>query len=134
MIAELVCVDPIRVDEMWPHVSPMIREAVVRGGLGCFADVQNDVLDGRNLLWIVWDGTAIRSAAITALITSDADKACVILACGGNGVRDWIDCIAEIEAYARAERCDRMRLFGRRGWARLLPDYKAEKVILERAL
>lgn len=105
-----------------------------RGGLGRFADVERDVLEGHALLWLAWDGETILCATVTRLAVGDVDKACEIVACGGGQVRRWIALIAAIETYARAEGCDVVRLMGRQGWASLLPQYRADKVILERAL
>jgi hypothetical protein len=39
-----------------------------------------------------------------------------------------------IENYARAEGCEAMRIFGRPGWSRVLPDYKIIGHITERKL
>lgn len=131
---EAICVDPKRVAEFWPHVYRWIHDAIQRGGLGRFADVERDVLEGYALLWLAWDGKKILCATVTKIVTSDVDKACLIVACGGGSVRRWIALIASIEGYARAEGCDLVRLMGRPGWISLLPQYRAHKVILERAL
>jgi hypothetical protein len=131
---QAICVDPKRVAEFWPHVYRWIHRAIQRGGLGRFADVERDVLEGHALLWLAWDGETILCATVTKLVISDVDKVCLILACGGGSVRRWIALIERIEGYARDEGCDVVRLMGRPGWISLLPHYRADKVILERAL
>ena len=40
----------------------------------------------------------------------------------------------EIEAYAKAEGCACVRIYGRKGWARVLKDYQVEQIVLERQL
>jgi hypothetical protein len=52
--------------------------------LECFADVESDILSGRSLLWIAWNGQAVEAAAATILINSEIGKVCIITACGGN--------------------------------------------------
>jgi hypothetical protein len=131
---ELICIDPARVHEFWPHVSPQIRAAMQRGAIADFADVADAVLAGRALVWIAWDGVSIKAAAVTQLSTVGDARFCTIVACGGKARSDWLPLLAGLERYAKAENCKAMRIFGRRGWERVLPDYKAARVLLEKEL
>jgi len=132
--AKLVCVDPARVSEIWPHVAHLIRRAMERGGLSEFADVERSVAAGRALLWLVWDGAQVLAAGVTALDLINGVKFCTIVACGGRGLERFGGLIDGVERYARAEGCARMRICGRKGWARVLPDYSIKRVILEKEL
>jgi hypothetical protein len=134
MTIELICVDPKRVHEIWPHVAERIHAAVKRTNLSHTQDIDYDVLHGDGLLWVAWDGQAIKAAATTSLIKTDRDKVCILTACGGSAMRDWLPLRTKIEAYARAEGCSRVRIYGRKGWARVLKDYQVEHIILERPL
>jgi hypothetical protein len=129
-----ICIDPARVRDFWPHASPLIRHAIERGGLSRFADVERDVLMGTALLWLAWDGRAIAAAAVTQIAATDRGKVCVLVACGGLHMRRWLPLLGAIEAYARTEGCELVRIFGRKGWARVLPEYEARRVILEKAV
>src|SRR5215467_14883209 len=42
--------------------------------------------------------------------------------------------IAGLEAYGRREGCAAMRIYGRRGWRKLLPEYRTTRVLLEKPL
>jgi hypothetical protein len=42
--------------------------------------------------------------------------------------------LAGLERYAKSENCQTMRIFGRRGWERLLPDYAPARVLLQKEL
>ncbi len=132
--ASLICVDPLRIQEIWPHVSHLIHAAVKRTNLNHTLDIELEVLHGKGLLWLAWDGSAIKAAATTALIRTDADLVCVLTACGGEEMNLWLPLLPMIEQYARDEGCACMRIYGRKGWARVLPDYTIEHVILERSL
>lgn len=105
-----------------------------RGDLGRFDDVEADVLDGRALLWLVWNEPDIEGCAVTQLGRTEKSKVCTIVACGGEDARRWISLIGRIEEYARAEGCDVVRILGRKGWQRMLRNYSAPKVVLERRL
>jgi hypothetical protein len=130
----LVCVDPVRVREVWSHVEPLIAAAMRRGGLGELADVARSVGNGAALLWLAWDGERVLAAAVTELRPINGEKFCVILACGGTGFTRFGHLIRGLEQYARAEGCDRMRICGRKGWARRLLDYAITRVIIEKKL
>src|SRR5690348_10324751 len=86
-LAELVCVDPARVREIWPHVEPLLRKAILRTGLSAFADIEREILLGRVLLWLAVGSErgciAIEAVAATSLQQTDAGKVCVITACAG---------------------------------------------------
>lgn len=132
--AELICVDPKRVREIWPHVAPLLKAACVRTELNAFADIESDILSGRSLLWLAWNGEALEAAAATILINSEIGKVCIITVCGGHHMRRWLPLIAEIENCARAEGCIRVRIFGRKGWLRVLEGFEEKHIIMDKDL
>lgn len=131
---ELICVDPDRVDAIWPHAAPLLQSACRRTGLNAFADLEADILARRSLLWIAWNGAAIEAAAATVLIRSETDKVCIITACGGHGIKRWLLLIGGIEAYAKNEGCARIRIYGRKGWQRVLEGFDQRHVIMDKEL
>ena len=46
----------------------------------------------------------------------------------------WIGLIARLEDYAKGEGCRAMRIYGRRGWLRILPDYRQIAIVAEKQL
>jgi hypothetical protein len=136
--AQLICVDPKRVDVIWPLAAPLLRAAIARTGLSAFADIEHDVLRGDALLWLAASGKesapTIEAAASTRLQLTDAGKVCVITACSGKDRLRWLPLIAGIEAYAKDEGCQRVRIFGRKGWLRVLDGYEEEHVVMDKEL
>ena len=132
--AELVCVDPERVREVWPHVSALLKAACYRTRLNAFADIEADILAGRSLLWIAWNGSRVESAAATILINSEIGKVCIITACGGSDMKRWLPLIDQIETYARDEGCRRVRIYGRKGWLHVLEGYEERHIIMDKEL
>ena len=135
---KLVCVDPARVDDIWPLVVPLLRAAISRTGLSAFADLEDDLRRGDALLWLAASGEesapTIEAAASTRLQLTDAGKVCVITACSGKDMSRWLPLLAGIEAYAKDEGCWCIRIFGRKGWVRALDGYAATHVILDKKL
>ena len=131
---ELVCVDPARIHEIWLHVRELLRTASERTALSAFAEIEADILSGRSLVWIVWNGRTIEAASATALINSDIGKVCVITLCAGRGMQRWLKLIERLEAYAKDEGCTCIRIFGRRGWLRVLEGYESKHIVIDRRL
>jgi hypothetical protein len=131
---DLICVDPARIDEMWPHVRDKIRAAVEATDLCDFDLTERDVLAGDLLLWVAWDGISVLAAATTRLAGSNSRKRCMITACAGYDLERWVSLRSEIEKYAKNEGCFSVRTMGRKGWERVLTDYRVEYVVLEKRL
>lgn len=131
-MAKAICVDPKEINRIWFQVSHWIKLAMERGDLGRFESVEADVLNGHALLWLSWNGQSIEAACVTKLDVTESTKACVIVACGGAG--RWSSLITDIERYAQAEGCGAVRIYGRPGWARVLPGYRVAKIVLERRM
>lgn len=132
--AQLLCIDPEYMHEIWPSVAPLLKQAIAKTGLSAFATIERDILDGASLLWVAWNGSAIEAAASTSLQQTEAGKVCVITACAGAGVTRWLSLIHGIEAYAVAEGCHCVRIFGRKGWGRILEGYEQTYAIIDKRL
>jgi hypothetical protein len=115
-------------------VAPLIKAAMEKGRLSSYADVEHSVRNGSALLWIAWNGEKIKAAAVTELGIANSEKFCTVVACGGSDRGQWVHLLAGLEAYGKAEGCAAMRIYGRRGWLKLLPDYRTARVLLEKKL
>ncbi|UQD85544.1 hypothetical protein [Bradyrhizobium phage ppBeUSDA76-2] len=124
-----MCVDPARVHEFWPFASGLIKTAIERTGLSAFEDIEKQVLAGEQLLWLAWS-EQIEAAATTHL----SRGVCTLTACSGHQRERWLPLFATIEKYAKDEGCSTLRLYGRKGWERVLDGYRVEHVILEKGL
>ena len=130
---DLICVDPERVCDFWAYARPLIKAAMDHTELSSFSDLESDVLSGDQLLWLVWSDR-LEAAVTTRLIKTDWKPICIITACSGYQMDRWLPLIEKIENYARAEGARAVRIFGRKGWERVLDGYHAEHVILEKAI
>jgi hypothetical protein len=133
MSASLVCVDPARVGELWPHVAAYIRRAMQRGQ-GDFAGTERDVLAGRALLWLAHVEHHVLAAAVTQIAEDHAGKLCNLVACGGHDWDRFGHLIGGIEKYARDEGCQAVEITGRKGWSRRLRDFSVKHVTLRKEL
>lgn len=125
----LVCVNPDQIFDFWPHARPLIEAAINATNLSDFADIEAEVLDGKQLLWLAFSDRI--EAAATTRLTRDV---CELVACSGHQRERWLPLFARIEKYAKDEGCKAMRIIGRPGWERVLDGYRREFVILEKAI
>lgn len=125
---DLDCVAPDDVPQIWPLAGSLIRAAIERTGLSDFADIEQDVLEGRSLLWL-----AISDHIEAAAVTHLSRNVCTLVACSGHQRERWLPLFSKIEKYAKDEGC-KMRIYGRKGWERVLDGYRVEHVILEKVL
>jgi hypothetical protein len=126
---DLLCVNPADIAKTWPLARDLIRAAIERTKLSEFTDIEKDVLEGRQLLWL-----AISDHVEAAATTQLSAGICILTACSGHQRERWLPLFARIEKYAKDECCSTMRIYGRRGWERVLDGYHVEHVVLEKDL
>jgi hypothetical protein len=49
-------------------------------------------------------------------------------------MKRWLPLLGEVEAYAKREGCARVRIFGRKGWLRVLDGYEHKHIIMDKDL
>ena len=130
-----ICVPPTEVAVVLPLVQPMIRKAVERCGDWTEAAIIDGLGKGEFLLWLAVSGTEIYAAAVTELLhTKGIGRYCNVIMCGGKKLTEWSHLKSAIEQYAMNEKCTRVRMSGRKGWARVFKDYKQPYITLEKVL
>lgn len=134
MTYALVRIEPEQVQRVWPLASDLIKRAMRKLNIGDFGVVEHELFNGDALLWIAWNGDAVKGAAVTQIGKANGERYCTIVGCAGYDGKEWIPLIAGLEFYARQEHCRAMRIMGRRGWKRVLPDYHVTGYVLERTL
>ena len=95
------------------------------------AEVGAALAAGQMQLWSIYRrGRGEDGAVVTQLNSTVRGRECLISLLGGQGLRNWLHLLAEIEAWARSEGCIAMCVMGRRGWKRVLTDFRETGVIL----
>jgi hypothetical protein len=132
---ECICINPERVLEIWPLARGLVKRAFESGiGDSTFEETEHAIMSGLALLWLAWDGSAIIVAVTTELVKTPRHKICLVTSCGGTELASWVGFMRNIEAYASAEGCDVVRVMGRRGWKRALPEFHEPWIVLDKAL
>lgn len=113
----------------WAVAEPWLARACARPGCDLsVADLHALIADEAALLvLILGDDDAPIGAGVTQVRElAGGGRSCCVLAAGGTDVRRWREIMAQIEAGAARNGCERVEFVGRVGWAALLPDYRVD--------
>jgi hypothetical protein len=132
-MVDLYSVAPADIASAWPLARLLIKSAIEHTGLSDFDHIESQVLSGDQLLWLAISDH-VEAAATTHLIKTRGKPILVVTACSGTRRERWIELRHKIEAYGKAEGASRIRLYGRKGWQRVLPDYRVEYIIMDKEL
>ena len=114
---------------VWGECVPLLTPALHNGAT--IEQVLAAIFSKDAQLWIGADEDGIQVACVTELVRRGGCLYCNVWLTGGRGVNTWIYFLETIEAWAKEQGCDAMLIDrGRRGWGRLLPEYKIKTVTL----
>ncbi len=131
-ICKLLLISPEEVEELWILGEDFLRSAE-RYGEYAATDLYEWVASGYAQLWLAWSDKC-EAAAVTRIIDTPQGRFCLIAALGGKIMSHWVGLKYGLELWAKQEGCIGMRLYGRYGWLRKLPDYALTRVILDKRL
>ena len=121
------------VPKLWPIVEPFLKAAEAENSLQAVNEWLGDCINGSAQLWVVVsDVDTVEGAGITRLSECPSGKICLIEAFGAKRGNDTL--LDTVEAWAKAEGCKTVRVYGRIGWMHRLKTYRPIGVILERRL
>lgn len=121
-------------EPLWPVVAPMLAPAVERSGEATLCEVAEAIEAGDAQLWIAHDAERVGMAMVTRLNRTARGLVCEIWQLGGANRGEWLGLLPQLEAAAKERGCVAVEIIGRRGWARLLPEYRETAVVLEKRL
>ena len=128
-------VPPEMVPQVWAYILPHIEAAAVHceGELEP-EDFYPDLVSGEMQLWLVLKGTEVAATVITQIIPYPRKKILRILCLGGKQMRDWYFLFDQIENYAILEGCVAIEAWARKGFERVLTDWKSSYQVLTKEL
>ena len=129
---------------VWEEARPWVARALeIEGGHFAEEDIRAALLSRDMQLWVVRAaenpasaapdaGRRIRGILVTEIVRYPRRTVCrLVLAGAEDGARaEWLAWRPLIDAWARANGCDLVELYGRPGWARLLP-WATRRLVLQ---
>jgi hypothetical protein len=109
---------------LWPHALRFIERALDEGGGHFLAEDVLAALRRREMqLWLLRDRERLVGVLVTEIVRWPRRSVCrLVLAGAEEGWREeWLQLRGHLERWARAEGCASIEIYGRPGWARLVP-------------
>ena len=132
--ADLHLIPPLAVLHEWPRVAPFVRRALEHGeGSYLEADVAMACMAGQWQLWVIGQDDEIQAVGITEIVNFPRQRKCLIRYLSGT-LEAVLPHWAVFESWAREQKCHTFEIYGRKGWERVLSDWKKQHVIFTRNL
>jgi hypothetical protein len=130
---DLVFIPPDEVEDIWPLAEEFIEAGCAAGEASPEA-LKGDCEDGYAQLWLAWSDHC-EAAAVTRIVLTPNGPVCVYESMGAKSLRKSNAQVApKIEQWAKSQGCIAVRIYGRPGWSRAMPDYTLKWVCMDKEL
>ena len=121
---------PEDVAYIWEDVAPMLARVTshTEGELEP-DDFIEPLTHGEMQLWIVIEDKEIIAALITKVIPYPQKKVLRLISLAGEDFNKFKDFISMVESFAIRSECSSLEMWGRKGWKKLLPDWKDSYIV-----
>ena len=136
-LVDLIPVPEAHLDTFGPLAEPWLAKACARDAEWDLAELKAGIAEKRFQLWVCWDSAARRcvGAGVTRVsVNKRGERIAHDVVFAGEETDRLLALLARLEELFRARGCVRLRISGRKGWARKLPQYRLVAVALEKAL
>ena len=129
-------IQPEDVAYLWDDVGPMLARVTERSEGEMEPDDYLEILtQGAMQLWIATEENSITLAMVTQIISYPQKKVLRVIAISGE---KFIEAHSQfndmVEAFAIRVGCSSMELWGRKGWKKMLPDWKDSYIVFTKDL
>jgi len=115
--------------ETWTKAAPLIEKALKHQNSHSLDDIKDAILEDYAQLW-----NGINSVIVTEIINYPHKKECRIWLAAGDKHELTKEMLPEVEKWAKIQNCTTVSVVGRKGWMRVLKDYKQPHIIIEKEL
>ena len=128
-------VQPEDIAYIWDQVAPLldrVREHT-EGELET-DDYLGELSDGNMQLWIATENNGLHSIMVTQIAVYPQKKVLKIISMAGSEFSRLYEFNDMVESFAIKTGCSGMELWGRKGWKKLLPDWKSDYIVFTKEL
>lgn len=123
MIVRIQRIPPPIVAQMFPQCSDWLDRAIGHCKDEELSDVQEECLSGDAELWVASVDGELSGAMVTQVQQHRARRILELRYLAGMPFRHWAEVQSDLAAWAKCRGCSAIRIRGRRGWLRLLPNH-----------
>lgn len=123
------------VEAVWPHVVEHLERAVAfSDGELKTEDFLSFLLAEEMQLWVAVGDRECVAAMVTQIIVYPRKKILRVIAIGGRDMKIWMQNIDMLENYALAMGCTELEAWTKRGFLRVLKDWKMSHIVIKKDL
>jgi hypothetical protein len=128
-------VHPDEVPKLWKKVLPQIERCVPHSeGEMEAPDFYVALIDGEMQLWIAVEDEEVIASMVTQIIPYPAKKVLRVIAIAGEDMDKWFHFQPDLEEFAILMGCSSLEAWGRKGWKKILKDWKDSYVVYTKEL
>lgn len=129
----LVTYQSNQIDEVWDKVKPLIKKVLNKIDFCYTIENIKDLLISQDMqLWTSYNKTQLESVCVTRVMMQPQYKSLEIVLMAGR--LNALPFLKNVEEWARSIGCKKIKIEGRKGWVKILPDYSQKTVQLEKEL
>lgn len=122
-----------KIEGNWNEIEPFVKRVLDKIDLYYTIDyIKESLLSAEMQLWTSLEGTQIKSICITQIKIHPKYKFLDIVLQAGQLAS--VGHFNTIEQWGKSQGCTKVKITGRRGWKKALPDYKETLIKLEKEL
>ena len=132
---KIAMVSPDDVHVVWDNIQEYIENVIDHSaGEANVADYYEYLTEGEMQLWVAADNDNILACMVTQIAPYPSKRVLRIIALGGVEMEKWIEFLPDIEHWAMGMGCSSLEAWGRKGWLKILTDWKCSYHILTKDL
>ena len=97
-------------------------------------DFYEAISEGEMQLWIALEEKELLASMVTQIVTYPRKRVLRIISISGDDMYKWIDYIPTVEDWALSLGCTSLECWGRKGWLKVLKDWKCSYHIITKDL
>jgi hypothetical protein len=126
---------PTQIPEVWDTVHVHLeRMSPHSEGELTSEDFYIPLAEGDMQLWLAFIESEILASMVTQIVPYPRKKVLRIISIAGEDMNNWIDNLPLIEDWALSQGCTSLECWGRKGWLKVLEDWKCSYHILTKNL
>ena len=122
-----------RIDSVWCDFEDILQRTLLHGDYK-LENIRQLCENGQMQLWVAYYNGLPEAASVTQIIEHPQQTVCEIVLMAGKNIRALLPYLKIIEQWAYSKGARVLRIQGRKGWNKMLIEYKQIAIVMERQL